>query len=277
MRSKLALILAALVLPLRGEGQERQGGAWQLTTSRSAAPDQPSVTLELDALNVVRAAVVTFRPALYLRCLNDKLEAFVATGATGTRNSDYRMIVHLRWGDRPPAEETWSRSTDYSVVFAPDPVAFLRQLLATPDMTFEVRPDNADPFVARFDGAGLGAYLATLQTRCPSAPARGAGFDSVYAETQVDEKAELISMPDPEYPPLLRRAGIRGSVSVQAVVDTLGRVVPGSLRVISSANAALDEPALKAVGQSIFRPARVQGHAVRTRLRVPVKFTDGSH
>ena len=73
MRSKLALILAALVLPLRGEGQERQGGAWQLTTSRSAAPDQPSVTLELDALNVVRAAVVTFRPALYLRCLNDKL------------------------------------------------------------------------------------------------------------------------------------------------------------------------------------------------------------
>src|SRR6266568_4936900 len=247
MRSKLALILAALVLPLRGEGQERQGGAWQLTTSRSAAPDQPSVTLELDALNVVHAAVVTFRPALYLRCLNDKLEAFVATGATGTRNSDYRMIVHLRWGDRPPAEETWSRSTDYSVVFAPDPLAFVRQL------------------------------IATLQTRCPSAPARGAGFDSVYAETQVDEKAELISMPDPEYPPLLRRAGIRGSVSVQAVVDTLGRVVPGSLRVISSANAALDEPALKAVGQSIFRPARVQRHAVRTRLRVPVKFTDGSH
>src|SRR6266487_1149812 len=161
------------------------------------------------------------------------------------------MIVHLRWGDRPPAEETWSRSTDYSVVFAPDPLAFVRQLIATPEMTFEVRPDNADPFVARFDG--------------------------VYAETQVDEKAELISMPDPEYPPLLRRAGIRGSVSVQAVIDTLGRVVPGSLRVISSANAALDEPALKAVGQSIFRPARVQGHAVRTRLRVPVKFTDGSH
>src|SRR5438046_9493534 len=74
MRSKLALILAALVLPLRGEGQERQGGAWQLTTSRSAAPDQPSVTLELDALNVVRAAVVTFCPALYLLFINDKID-----------------------------------------------------------------------------------------------------------------------------------------------------------------------------------------------------------
>src|SRR5438094_8221269 len=104
MRSKLALILAALVLPLRGEGQERQGGAWQLTTSRSAPPDQPSVTLGLDALNAVRAAVVTFRPALYLRCLDRKLDARPAAGATGPTKSGYRVQGHLASRHGPPPQ-----------------------------------------------------------------------------------------------------------------------------------------------------------------------------
>ena len=65
MPSKLPLILLLLVVPARGEGQQpsdrspvRQGGAWVLTTSRAEIPDQASVTLELDALNVVRGPIV---------------------------------------------------------------------------------------------------------------------------------------------------------------------------------------------------------------------------
>jgi hypothetical protein len=34
---------------------------------------------------------------------------------------------------------------------------------------------------------------------------------------------------------------------VQVVIDTLGRVEPGSPRVVSSSNPAFDEPALKVV------------------------------
>ncbi|MGH7606991.1 MAG: hypothetical protein ACREME_06595, partial [Gemmatimonadales bacterium] len=108
-----------LVLPLRGEGQARQGGTWQLTTPPVDAPHQPSIMLELDALNVVRGPVITFRPALFVRCLDEKLEAFVATGAGRGGDTDYRTTVRLRWGDRSPLEETWSRSTEYAALFAP--------------------------------------------------------------------------------------------------------------------------------------------------------------
>ena len=276
MRSTLLFLVGALVLPVRGEGQAREGGSWQLITPRSVGADQPSITLELDALNVVRTATVSYRPALLLRCLNEKLEAFVATRAARNRDADYRTTVRLRWADRPPVEETWQRSTDYAAVFAPDAAAMIRQLLATPEMTVELLSDDMDPTVARFNGAGLDAHLPTLRTRCRGfTDPRGVESDSVYAETQVDERAELLSIPDADYPPMLRRAGIQGTVIVQAVVDTRGRVVPGSLRVLSSANPGFNESALKALQQAVFRPARVHGRPVKARLRLPIEFHDG--
>jgi protein TonB len=274
MRFAFSLLLIALAAPLRGEGQEREGGAWQRTVPRSVRDDQPSITLELDALNMVRGSTLSFRPALFVRCLNDQLEAFVATGAVGTRSPDYRIAVRLRWNDGPPLDERWRRSTDYAVVFAPDAAVFVRQLLATPQLSFELRPENADPIVAQFNGEGLDAHLPVLQSRCRGfTPARSGGAtDTVYVESQVDERAQLRAIPAAEYPPLLRRAGIQGSVVVEAVVDTIGRVVPGSLRVISSANAGFDEPAMHAVERAVFRPARLQGRPVRTRVKLTLKF-----
>lgn len=238
MRSKLAFVMVALGLPLRGESQARQGGAWHLTAPRSVVAD-----------------------------LNEKLEAFVATGAVPGRDADYRATVRLRWSDRPLLEETWRRSTDYAAVFAPDPAAFIQQLLATPEVAFEFRPNNADPIVARFNGEGLDAHLPALQSRCPLA-----GVDDVYGETEVDEKAELLSIPEAEYPRMLRRAGIRGTVIVEAVIDTLGSVVPGTLRVLSSPNAGFNAPARDAAEQAVFRAARVQGRRVRVRLQLAIEF-----
>src|ERR1041385_3187832 len=86
MQSKLPFVLLLLLVPTGVEGQQpgdrsplRQGGAWVLTMA-AERPGQPSVTLELDALNVVRGPIVDVRPALYLRCDNGKLEALVVTG-----------------------------------------------------------------------------------------------------------------------------------------------------------------------------------------------------
>lgn len=267
MRWKVAFVMVALGPPLPAEGQVREGGAWQLIAPRSGVADEPSLTLELDALNMVRGAVVAFRPALYLRCLDEKLEAFVAIGAVGGRDADYRTRVRLRWANRAPLEETWRRSTDYAAVFAPDPAALIQQLLATPEVVLELGANEADLIVARFNGDGLDAHLATLQARCPRA-----GSGDVYGETEVDERAELLSIPDAEYPRLLRRVGIGGTVIVQAVIDTLGRVVPGTLRVLSSPNAAFNAPARDAVEQAVFRPARVRGRRVRVRLQLAIEF-----
>ncbi|MGH7531326.1 MAG: energy transducer TonB [Gemmatimonadales bacterium] len=279
MRSTLRFLLIALVLPLRGESQARQGGAWHLTTPGSGGANPAAITLELDALDVVRGPLVTFRPALYVRCLDEKLEAFVATGAVRDPSADYRAAVRLRWADRPPLDETWRRSTDYSAVFAPDPAAFIEQLLVTPDVVFELRRVDADPISARFNGQGLDAHLPSLTSKCrfftgaaAPAPARAHTTDSVYAE--VDEKAELLALPQPEYPAMLRRAGVQGTVVVEVVIDTRGRVEPGSPRVVLSPYPRFNEPALEAIQRATFRPARIQGRPVRVRVRVPIEFRD---
>jgi TonB family protein len=56
------------------------------------------------------------------------------------------------------------------------------------------------------------------------------------------------------YPPLLRDAGIGGTVRVEAFVDTSGRVLDARV-VGSSGNVLLDEAALKAVRQFEYTPA----------------------
>ena len=50
----------------------------------------------------------------------------------------------------------------------------------------------------------------------------------------MDERPELLSGPMPEYPSLLRTAGIQGRVVVRAIIDATGRAEPGSVQVIES-------------------------------------------
>jgi len=90
----------------------------------------------------------------------------------------------------------------------------------------------------------------------------GAAGDTVPMHL-VDQPPELLTATPPAYPESLRRAGIVGRVVVRAVVDTLGRVEPGSDFVVSSDNPGFDGPALVCVRRALFRPARVLGGPVR--------------
>jgi TonB family protein len=59
-------------------------------------------------------------------------------------------------------------------------------------------------------------------------------------------------------------------VVLAAVVDTLGRVEPGSLSVVSAAHPGFVASAQRALAASLFRPARINGRAVR--VHVPIDF-----
>jgi len=88
----------------------------------------------------------------------------------------------------------------------------------------------------------------------------------VFQQADVDSPAQLLGAPAPPY------TGMRGEVVLELVVDTTGRPEQGSVKVVSSTNAALDAPARQAAVKMVFIPARVGARAVRQRVRVPVRF-----
>jgi TonB family protein len=68
------------------------------------------------------------------------------------------------------------------------------------------------------------------------------------------------------------KAGIEGSVLLEAVVDTSGNVVPGTIRVIASSDDAFEPPAVAMLRESRFRPSRAEGQLAQVLVRIPVKF-----
>lgn len=97
--------------------------------------------------------------------------------------------------------------------------------------------------------------------------------DQVYEESAVDETPRLLAAPPPDYPILLRDAGITGRVLLQAVIDTTGKVDPASVKVVQSANPAFDIPSQRWILKALFRPARIRGRAVRVLVNMPIDFS----
>jgi len=72
------------------------------------------------------------------------------------------------------------------------------------------------------------------------------------------------------YPDSLRSKGISGRVTLEFVVDTLGRVEPG-VRVLSTPHALLVAPAKEMLQAARFVPGRVRGRPVRVLMRMGLR------
>ena len=111
-------------------------------------------------------------------------------------------------------------------------------------------------------------------TTGPIAPWSSPGRDSLpYVSDVVDQIPEILSSPPPRYPELLRLAHIEGVVVVEGVVDTLGHLEKGTLRIISSPHPALSTSAEECLEGAVFRPGRVDGRAVRVLIQIPVRYS----
>jgi TonB family protein len=271
----LRISIATLLLASSAHAQRATRPAstdpWEVTE----LTNRPSLTLELPALNTVRAAVFEVRPVLVVRCQDRELDVFVATGSVLDADDNVMTPVRIQWRGAAPAESRWSRSTDSTSAFAPDPRALLRQLVSNPDLRLEIRPSGKSAQLIRFNARGLERHMSQVDAACPpsgNGDGHGSAADQVYSEATVDEPVEIVSAPPLEYPPALRQAGLQGRVMVQAVIDTLGRAEPASLKVIARPNTAFDQSARAYVLHAVFRPARVKGRAVRVLIRVPVDY-----
>ena len=97
-------------------------------------------------------------------------------------------------------------------------------------------------------------------------------FGAVTVVGAADEAPVLISHPPIRYAPEMQRLGVSGTVIVEATLDTTGRVVPASVKVIQSPNPVFDAETRRVVLASVYRPARVQGKASRVTIRQPITF-----
>lgn len=86
------------------------------------------------------------------------------------------------------------------------------------------------------------------------------------------DPAVLLSQPTPRYPAALQSAGVAGSVVLEFVIDTSGKVERGSVRVVESSHPALENAARAAVLGARFRPAQLAGRPVRQITRQRVRF-----
>src|SRR3989442_6291192 len=81
--------------------------------------------------------------------------------------------------------------------------------------------------------------------------------NEVFMEAIVEEKPSVLSGPQPQYPELLRQAGIQGRVMGQAIIDTARPARAPALQVDAGPHPPLAQPGQTDVLQTLFRPAPV--------------------
>src|SRR2546425_12056104 len=191
----LRISIATLLLASSASAQRATRPAttdpWEVTELTNL----PSLTLELPALNTVRAAraaAFEVRPVLLVRCQDRELAVFVSTGSVLDSDDNVMTPVRMQWGSEAPAESRWSRSTDSTSAFAPDPRALLRQLASNPDLRLEIRPSGKSTQLIRFNARGLERHMAQVDAACPpGGDGEGRAADEGYSGATSDESAEI--------------------------------------------------------------------------------------
>ncbi|MGH7520253.1 MAG: energy transducer TonB [Gemmatimonadales bacterium] len=101
---------------------------------------------------------------------------------------------------------------------------------------------------------------------------RPAPFAAPSAVGAVDEQPALISHPPIRYAAEMQALRIGGTVIVEATLDTVGRVLPTTVRIVQSPNPVFDAEAKRVVVAALYRPARIRGRAARVTIRQPITF-----
>lgn len=89
---------------------------------------------------------------------------------------------------------------------------------------------------------------------------------------EVDVKPQSVNLPLPEYPAEARKAGMEGTVIIQALIDVDGKITQVKIAK-SSGYKLLDSSALESSKRAIFTPAQENGESVQCWVAIPYRFT----
>lgn len=129
----------------------------------------------------------------------------------------------------------------------------------------------------RFKSWATAVYLATSIAGAEHAHAQGdrkVRPDSLpmYLEFQVTEAARVLEWVTPAYPSVLKTRKVEGAVVIQFVVDTLGQMEHGTLRVLRATNPAFESAVRATLASARFSPAVREGKRVRQLMVQPFAF-----
>lgn len=97
--------------------------------------------------------------------------------------------------------------------------------------------------------------------------------DNTYFEFQVEKPVmQAPNSPTPQYPDILRQAGVEGEALVSFVVDTTGRADVGSFKVIRTTHELFATAVKNALPRMRFIPAEVGDKKVRQLVQQPFSF-----
>ena len=118
-------------------------------------------------------------------------------------------------------------------------------------------------------GTGPGAVVNIPDIEPPPAPEPKPEIPKVVRMSTGVLKGNAISLPEPTYPRLATQIGLKGSVSVQILIDELGKVISAE---IVSGHPILAPEAKRAAMQARFTPTKLSGVPVKVSGVIVYKF-----
>lgn len=138
------------------------------------------------------------------------------------------------------------------------------------DETPPPAPLMADLDVAVGGGGSLPGFVASAAA---GAADLGAALDT-FDVSELEKRPEVVSQVAPAYPAELRKARIEGTVTLVFLLTEDGRVEDP--RVENASRPEFEKPALEAVRRWRFKPGMKNGAAVKTHMRLPMRFRVGA-
>ncbi len=155
---------------------------------------------------------------------------------------------------REPAPRTRTRVTLLSLGF----------MLAVGGACFYPGPDDR----ALSDPVAVAEEIVDLDAKIADGPT----FTPFTVRPDLQNVQEVRDRLEREYPPLLRDAGIGGTVNVWFLISQTGRVLETQIQQ-SSGHRPLDEAALRVAGAMEFSPALYYEQPVPVWVAFPIRFT----
>ena len=166
------------------------------------------------------------------------------------------LVAAACWG--PNSDETTVEAAEVEVVGLP-PVPAEAPPSHTSRIVIPPRPGEAP-------------RVEVVATRQAEDVARAPIFTPYTVRPDITNRAEVARALEQEYPPLLREAGIGGTVHLWFFIDADGKVQKLQVKE-SSGHRALDDAALRVGGAVAFTPALNRDKAVPVWIALPITFT----